>query len=176
MKTMKQIISEVVDREGGYINDTSDSGGETNYGITKSTAVAYGYIGAMIDLPYDVAIEIYKQNYWGKICGDDLIAVIPISTEKLFDIAVNLGVRRAGEFLQRSLNVMNNNGNHYPDITVDGVIGPASILSAKSYSYNRSDDVLCRAIRSLQGAFYINLAERRTKDQKFVYGWIKNRV
>jgi len=36
--------------------------------------------------------------------------------------------------------------------------------------------VLCRALNCLQGAYYIELAERREKDERFVYGWLKNRV
>ena len=37
--------------EGGYSNDPQDPGGETMYGITARLARAYGYTGAMRDLP-----------------------------------------------------------------------------------------------------------------------------
>ncbi len=33
-----------------------------------------------------------------------------------------------------------------------------------------------RALNALQGAFYVELAERRAKDEAFVYGWLLNRV
>ena len=36
--------------------------------------------------------------------------------------------------------------------------------------------VLVRALNSLQGAFYVELAEKRQKDEAFVYGWLLNRV
>ena len=33
-----------------------------------------------------------------------------------------------------------------------------------------------RALNCLQGAFYIELTERRQKDERFAYGWLLNRV
>ena len=50
--------------EGGYSNDPDDSGGETNWGITKATAVAYGYTGPMRDMPRETAHGIYLNGWW----------------------------------------------------------------------------------------------------------------
>ena len=33
-------INELIEREGGYVNDPKDSGGETKFGITVATARA----------------------------------------------------------------------------------------------------------------------------------------
>ena len=35
MKTFNEIIKTVIEHEGGYVNDPTDLGGETKYGITK---------------------------------------------------------------------------------------------------------------------------------------------
>lgn len=45
------------------MNDPSDKGGETNYGITVATARANGYKGAMRDLPLQTAKDIYRNEY-----------------------------------------------------------------------------------------------------------------
>ena len=58
----KDIINHVIEIEGGYVDDPSDSGGETNYGITKAVARRYGYAGHMRDLPREVAYQIYEAN------------------------------------------------------------------------------------------------------------------
>ena len=35
MKSYEEIIEQVLHHEGGYVNDPTDLGGETNFGITK---------------------------------------------------------------------------------------------------------------------------------------------
>ena len=37
MQTVKQIATEIVGREGGYVNDPDDPGGATNHGVTIHT-------------------------------------------------------------------------------------------------------------------------------------------
>ena len=51
MNLKHKIINQIIEREGGYVDDISDSGGETKYGITEEVARRYGYDGKMIDLP-----------------------------------------------------------------------------------------------------------------------------
>lgn len=38
------------------------------------------------------------------------------------------------------------------------------------------DAALALALNCDQGVYYKNLSRRRQKDEKFVYGWLKNRV
>jgi Putative secretion activating protein len=79
-------------------------------------------------------------------------------------------------FLQRALNVLNSKGKLYPDLEVDGAIGLVTVSALRGYLTERDEDTLVKALNCLQGAYYVNLAERREKDETFVYGWFKNRV
>jgi len=59
MKTKNKIISDLVKREGGYVNDKDDSGGATRYGITQKVARKYGYYDSMKHFPLSRAVNIY---------------------------------------------------------------------------------------------------------------------
>jgi len=85
----------------------------------------------------------------------------------------------AGKYLQRSLNALNQRGTFYSDVPVDGDVGPVTIAALRTFLRLRGvpgTTVLLRALNALQGAFYIELAERREKDEDFVYGWLSNRI
>lgn len=172
----ERIINAIIDVEGGYVNDPNDSGGETNFGITVAVARANGYNGAMRNLPRSVAFDIYLAKYWDAVKGDDLVKLSEHVAEEVVDTSVNMGPKRAGKFLQRALNSLNNQAKLYPDLAVDGAIGPATVSALRGYLAERNELVLSRALNCLQGAYYIDLAERREKDERFVYGWFKNRV
>lgn len=171
--TKQQIINNIIDIEGGYVDDPSDSGGETNFGITLKVARANGYHGPMVDMPRKEAFRIYSLRYWDSVRADEMPDDV---AEEVVDTAVNMGVSRAGKFLQRALNALNNRGTLYPDLSVDGNVGPATIDALTKFCQLRDTSVLLAALNCLQGSFYIELAERREKDEKFVYGWLKNRV
>lgn len=171
-----KIINAVINTEGGYVNDPSDSGGETNYGITKAVARVSGYYGDMRLMPRDFAFTIYASKYWDSLAGDSLVALSESITREVIDTGVNMGVSRAAKFLQRCINVFNQEGRLYNDIVVDGDIGHATMAALTAFITLRDEQVMLKALNCLQGAFYIELAERREKDQAFVYGWLKNRV
>lgn len=171
-----EIINEIIKLEGGYINDPSDSGGETNFGITKSTARVFGFTGPMQDLTREMAFDIYVAKYWDAVRADDLLKLSEGITSEVVDTSVNMGPSRAGKFLQRALNTLNDRGNLYPDLVVDGAIGPMSVKMLDKYLQRRDEKVLIKMLNCLQGAFYVRLAERREKDERFIYGWFKNRI
>lgn len=172
----KKIIDGIIKREAGYVDDPSDSGGETNWGITVSVARTYGYMGDMIDLTKETAFRIYSALYWDKVQADKMLSLSEAVTEEVVDSGVNVGTSRAVRWLQRSLNVLNLQGKHYADLTVDGQMGGLTLSALAHFLTTRNEDVLVRMLNSLQGAFYVTLAERREKDEKFIYGWFSNRV
>lgn len=176
---MTRIIDNILAIEGGYVDDPEDSGGETNFGITVPVAREYGYEGDMRDLPRELAFAIYAERYWHALSLDDIERLSPAIAEELADTGVNQGIDRAAIFLQRSLNVLNKRGSLYQDITVDGDVGSKTVNALRAYLRIRKQDgqtVLLRMLNALQGAFYVELAERREKDEKFVFGWYLHRV
>ena len=63
VRSISQIIDDVIAAEGGYVNDPADAGGETMYGITAAVARANGYSGPMSALPRSLAVQIYSTRY-----------------------------------------------------------------------------------------------------------------
>lgn len=179
MNLRDKTISHIIDVEGGYVDDPSDSGGETNFGITVAVARAYGYTGSMRDMPREVAYEIYLHKYWHALQLDRICDVSELVAAELADTGVNMGIARAGKFLQNALNAFNNQENLYRDLTVDGQVGNMTVAAFLDFYDVRGDqgcEVLHRALNAQQGAFYLDLSQRRQKDEKFVYGWFLNRV
>ena len=102
----------VLSYEGGYVNDPNDPGGETNLGISKR-AYPNEDIKA---LTKEKAAEIYRRDYWDSCKCNELPESMAIA---VFDCAVNQGVKTASRLLQIAVGA-----------TVDGVIGPKTVLAA----------------------------------------------
>ena len=170
------IIAAVFALEGGYVNHPSDTGGETNHGITKSVAVANGYTAPMKDMPIEVAQNIYYKDYIKAPNFDLVIFESPVVGEKLVDIGVNTGTPRASRWYQQSLNSMSRGCRDYACITVDGRIGPATIKAHKQLQAKRGKVLSCklllRTMEIHQGQHYLNL----TNLSDFTVGWISNRI
>lgn len=176
MSIKNEIINQIIHIEGGYVDNPSDSGGATKYGITQAVAREWGYTGDIRGLPKQTAFNIYENRYWNSLKGDEIENLSPLIVDEIVDTGVNMGVYRAGKFLQRALNVFNNQGALYPDLEADGIVGSKTVEALRLYLNVRNENVLLKALNSLQGAFYVTLSERREKDETFIYGWFKNRV
>lgn len=174
-----QLIEDLIDREGGYVNDARDAGGATRWGITEAVARKHGYDGDMRVLPRDDAAAIYRRAYWLRPRFADVGTRAPKIAAELFDTGVNMGPATAVQFLQRALNALNRGQRDYSDIRVDGAIGSATLgaldgfLKARGH---RGETVLLKAIEALQGERYLSLAERRPANEAFLYGWLANRI
>lgn len=165
--------------ERGFSDDPADSGGATRFGVTEAVARAHGYRGPMEEMPIDVAAAIARDSYWDRLRLDDIAPLSEDLALELLDTGYNCGVVTAAKFLQRALNVLNRLEADYEDIAVDGVLGQASLGALRAYLGRRASRgllVLLRALNCLQGAYYIELGERRAKDERFVFGWLLNRV
>jgi lysozyme family protein len=175
-----KMLTDLLRVEGGYVNDPRDAGGETNWGITIGTARSNGYTGPMKDMTKAQALDIYRQQYFFKPGFGLVFNEAPSVAAELFDTGVNMGPTVAAKFLQRSLNALNNEGKHYADLKVDGQIGPATIKALSALVARRglddTEDMLLKMLNCLQGARYIELAEARSANEAFIWGWFQHRV
>lgn len=93
--------------EGGYEPPgNGDPGGATNRGITLATYRADVKAGASIAdlkaMTSAAAAAIYHKHYWTQINADALPSGVDILA---FDIAANMGDRRARAFLAKTVNL-----------------------------------------------------------------------
>lgn len=98
MTAFDSALRVVLANEGGYSNNPSDPGGETNYGICKRDHPDVD----IKNLTVEQAGIIYRAQYWDKIKGDSL--PYPLSLFA-FDAAVNQGVDAAIKMLQKAVGV-----------------------------------------------------------------------
>ena len=151
MSDFNKAFDLLIGNEGGYVNNPKDPGGETNWGITKTVAVANGYAGDMRSMPKDTAKGIYKKMYWDKLQCDQLPFVVAF---QLFDAGVNHGNAQAVKFLQRALSV-----------TDDGVIGAKTIAAV-----SKMDDLQLAVLFNAERIeFYAALKTFST----FGKGWVR---
>ncbi|HDC4418568.1 TPA: hypothetical protein O8L85_002355 [Enterobacter hormaechei] len=180
--TCEFIIRDKTNIEAGYVNDPDDSGAETNLGVTKALADQYkttlkakfGWNGNMRDLTYDMAFFIYKTHFWDKMKLDEVMKRSVFLADRLFDLGINAGKTVPVKNLQRYLNVMNNRQTYWKNIDADGAMGPKTLAALDAYIAKRGatgKDYLIDAMLDMQSTYYIELAERREKDEKFIYGW-----
>lgn len=177
--SISDIINAVILAEQGYVNDPSDPGGETNFGITVAVARAAGYAGPMRDLPLSLAKNIYLQRYVIRPKFDLVVGVNPHIGAELIDTGINMGPHRAAEFLQRWLNGFNDTGSRYQNLFIDGHLGELSLAALSAFLKWRGKDgitVMLRALNGLQATRYLEIVEANKSQRKFLFGWIRERV
>ena len=151
-------LNHVLQSEGGWSDNPADPGGATMKGITLSTYqkwkgnahISKDDLKAISD--QDV-YDLYKQNYWDKIKGDDLPSGVDYM---VFDASVNMGVGRASKLIQTAAGV-----------PADGVIGNGTLEAIK----NANPTELMDKFSTEKEDFYKSLPTFGT----FGKGWL-NRV
>jgi lysozyme family protein len=150
--------------EGGYVDDPTDPGGETNKGVTMATFRQCSHELLGIDPTSDnlkaltdaQAGIIYRILYWDKMGGDsvqsqDLANIV-------CDFYVNAGTN-ATAMLQRILNSMG------AKVIPDGWIGPASIQALNAL--NQTD--VYRQYKRSRIHYYQTMSQRFPQ---FLSGWL----
>jgi lysozyme family protein len=102
--------------------------------------------------------------------GDDFPS--QIIANEVFDTSVNMGMGKAVEFLQISLNALNRNSALYPDISTDGKFGMNTLKALVTYLATDKEDLLYKMLNILQGYRYIDLTIKNPTQEKFLRGWM----
>lgn len=104
-------IERILSHEGGYVNDPADSGGETQWGISKRS---YPNVDIK-NLTRDAAKAIYERDFWDPVASKITDGALCFQA---LDAAVNHGMGNAVRFIQRACGVAD-----------DGHFGPYSLAA-----------------------------------------------
>ena len=151
-------LNHVLQSEGLWSDNPADPGGATMKGVTLSVYQAWkgnSHISKedLRNISDQEVADIYKQNYWDKVKGDDLPSGVDYA---VFDASVNMGVGRASKLIQTAVGV-----------PADGVIGNQTVQAIK----NANPKDLIDKFSAEKDAFYKSLPTFGT----FGKGWL-NRV
>ncbi|WP_299874895.1 holin-associated N-acetylmuramidase [uncultured Sulfitobacter sp.] len=177
MPMVRDIATQIVAREGGYVNDPDDPGGATKFGVTIHTMRRLGLdlsgdgkVGAadVKLLTRAQATDIFIKHYFEK----PGIAMLPEALQaSVFDMYVNAG-GNAVKILQRLFNEMGF------ALKVDGQLGGRTAQAADE-AMQTAPDLVVDAYGIARRNYYFRLADSRKASRKYARsraggkgGWI----
>ncbi|MCH9665991.1 MAG: peptidoglycan-binding protein [Gammaproteobacteria bacterium] len=180
---VKAIIDAIIKAEGLYVNDSSDLGGATKYGITAKTLGHWLKLGRKAtpeevkDLTHEMAFEIYLKQYYFRPNIDEA----PIELQpSLLDMYVNSG-SNAVKILQRLINRMEGS----PVLKCDGILGHGTLSHVEEW-YLKDVPKFIDAYGLSRVNYYIRIAKVRKvvvvregvpvatyPNRKFLWGWVR---
>lgn len=137
----------------GVVKNLGDGGGLTRFGITQQSHPELDPIfwtNMACSDALETAKQVYKNEYWNPIQGDNLPSDDLASV--LMDFSVNSGVRRAVKTLQTIL-----------QIPKDGILGPGTLNAVNNYSGDLASDLRQARVtflESLGGEYETELVKR----------------
>jgi len=176
----KTIIQKTIVNEGYFSNDHNDRGGMTYMGISRKhhsswegwdiidnyikifTGVENKKLNRIFkdDLKLtDMVYNFYYKNYFLKIKGDDIIEYL--TTETIFDYAVNAGVYQSSKTVQDIVNCK-----------ADGIIGSISIKHINNYILEKGGLNFQIKFFIEKIKHYVSIVDRDISQLNFLFGWI----
>ena len=163
MTNFEQSFAYLFKDEGGFVNNPSDPGGATKYGITRlvlsrarSAPVSDNDVKA---LTISEAKAIYKKYYWDPMSLDDIkdgrVACC------IFNIDVVVGYGAAAKTAQRVCRMQD------PEFKVDGIFGGGTILAINEIKPEK----FITAFAKLAGMEFRVIADKNPKEKVFLAGW-----
>ena len=181
--TLRTALDRLLGLEGAYSNHPVDKGGETFCGIARVYWPAWAGWGVIdkykeqgsaprrTPILDQLVTTFYDEHFWGP-SGASQVKSDAVAWE-LFETAVNCSVHQSGIFLQDALNLLNRNGRAWPELVLDGKVGPRTLaIVEKALGAPRGEEDLVRMFNRMQGSYYIELARRSPTQEEFVRGWL----
>ena len=182
--------------EGGFANDSSDSGGPTQKGFSQITLNGlkardpelWGHLPAQSKNLTDPEIDaVFRIEFYNKPKIDlleqvpGLAQAAPKLAEQVFDSGIQSGPAQAGKFLQEALqealpgldltdSVTDKSGNKSRALT--GNIGPATRKAVEEAIKQGLIGQVNNAMVDKRKTFMQDLVKKRPKDQKYLKGWL----
>lgn len=170
--TIDDIVNEILRREGGFVDDPSDKGGATNFGV--SLRYMRG-IGLDLDGDGDVdrddvllvtrerAAQLFKDDFF---YGPKIDQLPEYLHAPMFDFAVNSGPAAAVRALQKVCTTLG-----YPCVP-DGRLGPKTRAAVERMYAERSRRRVVNALVEQRVDYYTEIALDDPSQQRFLKGWI----
>lgn len=167
MRTVDELIDDILRREGGFVDHPSDRGGPTKFGVTQKTLSAWLGRPVSVDevrnMEESTAREIYERDYY----TGPRIDTLPEEIRPLvFDCAVNHGPRQAIKFVQRVINLAG-----FGPVAVDGALGPKTREAART-AQAEMGCLFNNAILEERRNFYRMIVARDQSQEVFLAGWM----
>lgn len=158
---MTDLIEDVIVREGGYVDNSADSGGSTKYGITQATLAAWRKHPVTAQDVQDLQMPEARLIYEGQYLNAPGLYRItdPTLQALLFDSAVQHGPETAVRWLQAAVSV-----------PIDGSCGPVTATAANANPARAYRQVLATRVR-----YYGSIISNNHSQAVFAAGWA-NRV
>jgi lysozyme family protein len=164
-------LKQVLNYEGGYVNNPNDRGGETNRGITIGTlnaAKRQGLVPASVTIrslteDLESVRKIYNQNYYQKSKAN--LMPHPLAFTH-FDASVHSGVGGAVKLLQRTLNKLGQK------LSVDGGFGPLTASALESALEKNGVIAITNEYNARREVLYRSIVSRNPSQKEFLKGWL----
>lgn len=158
--TANELIDQIIQREGGYVNHPDDRGGPTKFGITLLTLGAYRRAPVNADDVRALTVEEAKTIYRTMYVDEPKFSTVKDERLRalLVDSGVQHGTRRAIRWLQGALG----------GLAEDGILGThthAALEAADPAEVYRK--VLARRMK-----YYGEIVRDNPSQSVFIVGWL----
>ena len=139
----------------GLVNDPSDPGGLTKFGISQKS---YPDLN-IASLTRDDARDIYYRDFWAPYFLDRICIKSRHLAERIFVMGVLIGMSKIIKITQAAINLLSDDS-----IAIDGKMGAATIMAIQGI---KNSSALTAAHKILTGQHLLAIGQKR-----FLAGWL----